>query len=213
MALRHDYRANVRRKEGDLVIIPVDAHLLTLTISTPDIVERPVRVGRETHMQRERVMRSRDIPTTRDAASLASSFKEVNKIFGAADIEFRLQNTTTDPIEAPSGSEAVDDRDFLMLASRFPMKNAVSLLLLHRFKGAEGGASVEKLGVCAVDDNSPDTALAHEFGHLLGLEHQGDIRDLMNAGLSPPGTPLTAREISAARASALAKRFAPRSSR
>jgi hypothetical protein len=199
--------------ERNLVIIPVDAHLLTLTISTPEIVERPVRVGHETHMQRERVMRSREIPTKRDAASLAASFKEVNKIFGAAGIEFRLQSTTIDPVEAPNGSEAVDDPGFLMLAHSFPMKNTVSLLLLHRFKGAEGGASVEKLGVCAVDDNAPDTALAHEFGHLLGLGHQGDIRDLMNPGLSPPGTPLTVREISAARVSALAKRFAARPSR
>jgi hypothetical protein len=196
-----------------LVIIPVDAHLLTLTISTPEIVERQVRVGHETHTQRERVMRSREIPTKRDAASLATSFKEVNKVFAAADIEFRLQSTTIDPVEAPNGSETVDDPGFLMLAHSFPMKNAVSLLLIHRFKGAEGGASVEKLGVCAVDDNSPDSALAHEFGHLLGLEHQGDIRDLMNPGLSPPGTPLTRREISAARISALAKRFAERPSR
>jgi len=193
--------------ERVVVVIPVDAHLLTLTISTPEIVQRPVRVGRETRMQRERVMRTREIPTTRNAASLALSFKEVNKIFGAAEIEFRLRNTTTEPIEAPKGAEVLDDDGFFMLASSFPMKNAVSLLLVRRFAGSEGGASVEKLGVCAVGDNSPDTALAHEFGHLLGLEHQGDIRDLMNPGLSPPGTPLTAREISDARASRLARRF------
>src|SRR5437660_1345989 len=103
-----------------VVIIPVDAHLLTLTISTPEIVERQIRVGRETRVQHERVMRSRGIRTTRDAASLAASFKEVNKIFGAADIEFRLRNTTTDCIEAPNGSETVDDPGFLMLASAFP---------------------------------------------------------------------------------------------
>lgn len=205
-------RDDLLRMERDVVIIPVDAHLLTLTISQPEIVERPVRVGRETRMQRERVVRTREIPTKRNTASLMLSFKEVNKIFGAADIEFRLQNTTTEPIEAPNGSEAVDDDGFYMLASRFPMKNAVSLLLVRRFAGSEGGASAEKLGVCAVGDNSPDTALAHEFGHLLGLEHQGDIRDLMNPGLSPPGTPLTTREISAARASRLAQRFGGRTS-
>lgn len=107
---------------------------------------------------------------------------------------------------------ALDDNGFYMLASAFPMKDAVSLLLVRRFAGSEGGASAEKLGVCAVGDGSPDTALAHEFGHLLGLEHQGDIRDLMNPGLSAPGTPLTAREISAARVSKLAQRFGARPS-
>src|ERR1700682_2308778 len=84
--------------ESDVVIIPVDAHLLTLTSSTPEIVEHPVRVGRETHRQRERIQRTREIKTIRSAASLISSFKEVNKIFGAADIEFRLRYTHRIPL-------------------------------------------------------------------------------------------------------------------
>jgi Matrixin len=198
--------------ESNVVVIPVDAHLLTLTISTPQIVERPVRVGRETRMQRERIQTTREIKTQRSAASLTLSFVEVNKIFGAADIEFRLRNTTPESVEAPKGSEALDDEGFLMLAAGFPMNNAVSLLLVRRFAGSEGGASKEKLGVCAVGDSSPDTALAHEFGHLLGLEHQGDIRDLMNPGLSAPGTPLTSSEITGARASRLFQRFGGRPS-
>jgi hypothetical protein len=138
---------------------------------------------------------------------------EVNKIFGAADIEFRLRNTTSESVEAPKGSEALDDEGFLMLAAGFPMNNAVSLLLVRRFAASEGGASKEKLGVCAVGDSSPDTAPAHEFGHLLGLEHQGDIRDLMNRGLSAPGTPLTSSEIKDARASRLFQRFGERPSK
>jgi hypothetical protein len=52
---------------SDVVIIPVDAHLLTLTISTPEIVEHSVRVGRETHVQRERIQRTREIKTIRSA--------------------------------------------------------------------------------------------------------------------------------------------------
>jgi hypothetical protein len=193
-----------------VVNIPVDAHLLTLTISTPQIVDRPVRVGRETRMQRERIQTTREIPTQRSAASLTLSFIEVNKIFGAADIEFRLRKTTSESVAAPKGSEALDDEGFLMLAKDFPMKDAVSLLLVRRFEGSEGGASKEKLGVCAIGDGSPDTSLAHEFGHLLGFDHQGDIRDLMNPGLSPPGAPLTSGEIIAARASRLAQRFGAR---
>jgi len=49
--------------ESDVVVMPVEAHLLTLTISTPEIVMRPVRVGRETRMQRERIQRTRDSGT------------------------------------------------------------------------------------------------------------------------------------------------------
>jgi hypothetical protein len=195
-----------------VVIILVDAHLLTLTISKFEIIERPVSVGSTTHMQRERVQRKSEMQTQRTAATLMMSFTAVNKIFRAADIEFRLRNTTSDSAEAPKGSETLDDEGFFMLASSFPMNNnAVSLLLVRKFAGSEGGASAEELGVCAVGDSSPDPALAHEFGHLLGLEHQGDIRDLMNPGLSAPGTPLTRSEIVAARASPLARRFgAPR---
>jgi hypothetical protein len=195
---------------GNAVIIPVDAHLLTLTISKFKIVERPVHVGRETRIQHERIQSKDEIPTQRSAASLALSFAEVNKVFGAIDIEFRLRNITPESVEAPKGSEALDDEGFLMLAKEYPMKDAVSLLLVRRFAGSEGGASKEELGVCAVGDASADTGLAHEFGHLLGLKHQGDIRDLMNPGLSPPRTPLTAGEMVDARKSALAKRFGAR---
>jgi hypothetical protein len=193
--------------ESDVVIIPVDAHLLTLTISKFEIIERPVSVGSTTHMQRERVQRKTEIHTQRTAATLMVSFTAVNKIFRAADIQFRLRNTTSESTEAPKGSEALDDEGFFMLASGFPMNNGVSLLLVRKFAGSEGGASAKELGVCAVGDNSPDTALAHEFGHLLSLDHQGDIRDLMNPGLSAPGTPLTRSEIAAARASPLARQF------
>lgn len=197
---------------GNAVIIPVDAHLLTLAIPRFKIVDHLVHVGRQTHIQHERVQSKDEIPTQRSAASLALSFAEVNKVFGAIDIEFRLRNVTSKSVDAPKGSDALNDEGFLMLAKEFPMKDAVSLLLVRRFAGAEGGASKEELGVCAVGDASADTGLAHEFGHLLGLKHQGDIRDLMNPGLSPPGTPLTAREMEDARKSQLAKRFGARPS-
>src|SRR5260370_10799444 len=199
--------------ESNVVIIPVDAHLLTLTISTPDLVARAVRVGRESRVQRERLHRTREIKTTRSAASLISSFKEVNKIFGAADIEFRLRYTTSDPVEAPKGSEDLDDEGFLMLAKDFPMKNAVSLLLVRRFVGSEGGASKKELSVCAVGDDANDTSLAHDFGHLLWLDHQGDIRDLMNPGLAVPGAPLAPKEIGDVRESPFAPRFGARPSK
>jgi hypothetical protein len=89
-------------------------------------------------------------------ASLVSSFKEVNKIFGAADIEFRLRHTTSDPVEAPKGSEDLDDEGFLMLAKDFPMKNAVSLLLVRRFVGSEG-APPQRSSASARSETTPTT--------------------------------------------------------
>jgi len=193
-----------------MITIPVDAHLLTLTITTYKIVERPVRVGRETRMQRERIEAKDEFPTRRSAASLRLSFMEANKSFAAAGIEFQLRNVSSESAEAPKGSDALDDEGFLMLAKQFPMSDAVSLLLVRRFGGKEGGASKKELGVCAVGDVASAAALAHEFGHLLELEHQGDIRDLMNPSLSPDGTPLTAPEMETARRSKLATRFGAR---
>ena len=138
-----------------MVVILVRAHLLTLTISTPEIVTRPVQVGRETRTQRERVMRTREIATTRTAASLATSFAYVNQIFGAADIQFQLHATTSDTVEAPSNSEALDDSGFYLLARSFPMTDAVQLLLVRRFAGSEGGAAIAEQGVCAVGTPLP----------------------------------------------------------
>lgn len=190
-----------------MLAIPVHAHFVTLTISTPEIVTRNVQVGRQTRTQRERVMRTREIPPTRTPAALTQSLREVNRIFGAADIEFQIRTTTTDRTEAPRGAEALDDAGFLMLAASYPMRDALSLLLVRRFTGSEGGAAVERLGVCAVGDAANDNGLAHEFGHLLGLEHQGDIRDLMNAGMSVPGVTLTEAEIRQVRNSRIVQRF------
>ncbi len=190
-----------------MVVIPVHAHFITLTVSTPEIVARNVQVGRQTRVQHERVMRTREISTTRTPAALTQSLHEVNRIFGAADIEFQVRRTTTDHTEAPHGSEALDDQGFLMLAASFPMHDSVSLLLVRRFVGSEAGAAVERLGVCAVGDAANDNGLAHEFGHLLGLEHQGDIHDLMNPGMSVPGVTLTPPEISQARGARIVQRF------
>ena len=58
---------------GNAVIIPVDAHLLTLTISRFKVVERPVHVGRETRIQHERIQSKDEIPTQRSAAIQSST--------------------------------------------------------------------------------------------------------------------------------------------
>ena len=190
-----------------MINIPVQAHFLTLTIGTPEIVEHQVQRGRQSYTQRERVIRTQEFPPRRTASSLALSMAAVNRMFAAADVFFQLFGSTTDSVEAPNGRAALDDPGFLMLARQFPATRGVSLLLVGRFQGSEGGAAVESQAVCAVGDAAPDSSLAHEFGHLLGLNHQGDIRDMMNPGLSVPSPQLTSAEIATIRNGRLVARF------
>ena len=51
-----------------------------------------------------------------------------------------------------------------MLARGFPMKDTVNLLLVHLFPGAEGGASVEKLGVAPWATSLPTTPSPMSLG-------------------------------------------------
>jgi hypothetical protein len=191
-----------------MVIIPVDAHLLTLTVTTQEIRETEIRVGRETQKRRHKEDVVASFPTKRTAATLAADFAAANKIFAAANVEFKLRSAKESKTESPGRTHAIDDEGFVALASSYKANNGISLMLVPRFAGKEGGAAVEAMGVCAVGDESHANALPHEFGHLLGLDHQGDIRDLMNPGLSPPGAPLTPDEIRDVKKSRLYRQFA-----
>lgn len=188
--------------------IPVDAHFVTLTVATHEIVTRQVQVGPTTQTRRERVERLREIPTQRDERGLGPVFDRVNRIWDQASIRFRLRASQTRRIRAPDDADVVDPAGFLFLASQFPARNGVSLLLVRGFRSADlGGQAIEAQCVCVIGDAAPATSLAHEFGHLLHLCHEGDIRNLMNPGLSIPDPVLTPAQIRIAQCSALATRF------
>ena len=190
------------------MIIPVDAHFITLTIPQYEIVTRPVQVGRTTQQQRQRVERTREVATRRDDRSLKVDLASVNQIWRPANIEFRLRSSQVERVRPPDDAEVVNPNTFLFLAGRFPARHGVSLLLVSRFQSADlGGQAVEAQSVCILGDAAPATSLAHEFGHLLHLEHEGDIRNLMNGGLSIPNPQLTAQQIRTAQQSTLARQF------
>jgi hypothetical protein len=192
-----------------VVIIPVDAHFITLTIPEYEIVTRQIQVGRTTQPQRQRIERTREIATRRDERSLRADLSSVNRIWSSANIEFSLRSAQVERVQAPHEAEVVNPNTFLFLARQFPARNGVSLLLVSRFQSADlGGQAVEAQCVCILGDAAPATSLAHEFGHLLHLDHEGDIRNLMNGGLSIPDPQLTTRQILRAQQSPLARRFA-----
>jgi hypothetical protein len=191
------------------MIIPVDAHFVTLTVPAFEIVTRTIQVGGSTETRRERVERQRELPTRRNEEGLRRDVERVNRIWAQAGIVFALRSSRVERLRAPGDAEVVDAEGFLFLANRFPARNGVSLLLVRGFRSVDlGGQAIEAQCVCILGDGAPVTSLAHEFGHLLHLGHEGDIRNLMNPGLSIPEPQLTPAQIRGAQQSALALRFA-----
>jgi hypothetical protein len=147
-----------------------------------------------------------------------------------ADIGFRLNSLETVVEEMPQGSAAdvVDESGYHFLAAVHKAGNGVRVLLVDLVSRTElGGEARYQTRVCLIaygsDLASTSRMLAHELGHLLELPHIDDprrsgpgqervvagwMRNLMYSGALNPAAELTRDQVSAARRSALAQRFA-----
>ena len=190
------------------ITIMVDAYLITLRLPTYRIVDRTVQVGRITQTRRERVKEMHEVPPRQNATGVAQAFVVANQILGPAQIVFRVRSTSSKSVEMPGDSEVVNDQGFLFLAKQFPGRGGASALFVSRFQAAEeGGMAAEDKQACIVASlGQPLTGntLAHEFGHLLGLDHIKDYYNLMYKGLRA-GHKLTAEQITKATSSKLAR--------
>jgi hypothetical protein len=194
--------------------VPVEVHLITLCIESFRSVPRQVQVGRTTRTQMERVRDVREVPPGPDRDGLRPALDLANRIFLPADIQFTLRSSSAERVAAPDNLEEVNEQGFFALASQFPARVAVSVLVVNKFQGKElGGQAVEQLGVCIVRSlGNPATGkvLAHELGHLLSLGHVTqsgvDNYNLMYPSLRADDR-LTAQQIAQARASDLVKRL------
>ena len=158
-----------------LIKIPVDVHLITLCVTSYRIVERQIQVGRETRPRRERVTEVREILPGRDSENVNRAFTAANAVWNPVGIHFFVRTIANERTDMPNNAEVVDENGFLSLAGQFPARSGVSLLFVNRFASRHlGGQSVESLSVCilpTLDDNQSGKVLSHEFGHLLGLDH------------------------------------------
>jgi hypothetical protein len=202
--------------------IPVEGHFITLAVTDYQITSRQVQVGRGTQTYRERKEVVREVPPRHDENSVRRLFVVANKILEQIDISFDLRQISNATVRMPSNSETVDQKAFFYLAAQFPARNCVSLLLVSKFSSFElGGESVEDKSACIImflEEKLGGKVLAHEFGHLLSLEHvPNDLKDigrnpkdnynLMFPGLSAD-TQLTEEQAKQAQQSSLARRFA-----
>jgi hypothetical protein len=194
--------------------IPVDVHLITIGVIDYQITTRTIQVGPRTRTQRERVQTIRTVAPRHTEASVRRAFDGANTILTQVDVCFELRSFTPRTVEMPSSSDTVDRQGFLYLAGQCPARDGVSLMLVANFSSRElGGEALEDRSVCIVaflDDQLQAKVLAHEFAHLLALDHVNrDLQDrynLMYPGLSAD-TRLTAEQRRVAQTSRLARQF------
>ncbi len=160
---------------------------------------------------------------SRDAANAALAV--ANSIWSKANISFVIVDWVMDkPLDMAKGDRSNDRRLLDVLSLRYAPEKLVHLYLINLVPNLTAGG-------CSYLDSDPESAAfaqwygasgsdgrvwAHEFGHLLSLDHvdvdysddkQAALRNnLMTKGLSM-GRDLTADQINRAKSSKLVKRF------
>lgn len=192
-------------------VIPVDAHLITLKVSSFRIDHVSVQVGRVTQVQARRVEDVREIVPRFNEKAVRLGFDRANQIWEIAKVKFFLRSFTPEKTSAPNNADVVDENGFVFLTRQFPPKSGASLLLVENFKSKHlGGMSVESLKSAIIPYLGPHdfgNILAHEMGHLLGLpDLTADHYNLMYQSYRADYK-LSAAQVATATSSALAKQF------
>ena len=194
------------------ISIPVDVHLITITVGSSRIITHTIRVGRGFQQRRERIQSILEFSSGQTRQSIDQLMARANQIWSPANISFTLQRVTPHSIQAPGNREEVNEAGFLFLAGQYPAINRISALFVHRFSGTEGGQAIENQRVCILKSSPMQLMgriLAHEFGHLLSVPHmtsdRSNLQNVMRPGLVA-GDQIIQDQIHIARLSSLAIR-------
>jgi hypothetical protein len=166
-------------------------------------------------------------PSTWTGSDPGDALLVANNIWMPANIQFHLKQAVVfdTPLDLPKGSRTHDQLVLDVLSDRRPAGTLVHVFLINRVPGlTAGGTSYlnsDPEAACFVQqyDNarSSGRALAHELGHLLGLDHvkvdyqnerlaKTQVNNLMVEGMTV-GTSLTPSQIKTAKGRKLAKKF------
>jgi hypothetical protein len=166
-------------------------------------------------------------PSTWTDSDPGDALVVANNIWMPANIQFHLKQAVVfdTPLDLPKGSRTRDQLVLDVLSDRRPAGTLVHVFLINRVQGlTAGGTSYlnsDPEAACFVQqyDNASSSgrALAHELGHLLGLDHvkvdyqnerlaKTQVSNLMVEGLTV-GTSLTPSQIKTAKGGKLAKKF------
>jgi hypothetical protein len=204
------------------ITVPVDPNYVILEVPEYRVEERQVRVGRVTQTRRERVEVMQETPSGWTTEALGHAIAGANGIWAPAEIQFNLGPPTTRRFRPPGDGTRVDENAYQYLINQMPGRlGRITLLLVQRFARWDLGGQASR-GTCILPSNlsvqNRGRVFAHEFGHLLGLNHidtpDTNLQNVMRPGLVA-GNQLTPDQIRDARQSPLATRAAaasPRSS-
>ena len=121
---------------------------------------------------------------------------DANAVWAQAGIRFDITTITSNPFRCENESDRVDRTAFFMLATHIHgasfQKGRVSIAFIKRFASEDtGGESVFDNAYTALAYPRYDTqsrwTLAHELGHLLGLNDESSSGSIMYGGLPSSG--------------------------
>jgi len=197
------------------ITIPVDPNDVILETPEYRVETRQVRVGRETQTRRVRVEAIQETPSGWTAEALRDAIAGANRIWAQAQIQFNLGPLTPKRFRPPGDANRVDENAYQYLINQMPgQPGRITLLLVYRFARWDLGGQASR-GTCILPSNltahNRGRIFAHEFGHLLSLDHlvtpNQNLQNVMRPGLVA-GNELTADQIRDARRSVLAIRAA-----
>jgi len=203
-----------------VITIPVDAHFITLERREMFTDRVEATTGGFTQTQFLRKERTHTVDPGWNVSDFQSALSIANAIWEPAGIRFRAGELNTRSVQPPMDfTQSTDGAYQYLLNHIVGQEGRIAVLLVPKFPRWDQGGDANR-GTCivpsALNMQYQGRAFAHEFGHLLGLEHlEADEEHMQNLMLRDltGGIELLEEQVATARQSKLAQNAIPANDR